>query len=186
MDWMPWVRPAAMRPRGSGPRQVFSCVRTGERLMFRPGPTLTRVHVLRPQRLTHLAGQAGVPRTRARGPSGSRWLFRSRRRGGHVAELVAYAVGPPLMMKEGTCCGMAQSSALAPERRAAACRRVRSLAFVSAVAIVVSCLCSIAWVSSLVPGRGYGGVALPIECVVCCFLGLLWGVAGGGWATMAL
>lgn len=76
--------------------------------------------------------------------------------------------------------------ALAPERRAAACRRVRLLAFVSAVCcIVVSCLsCSIAGV---VAGSsvGYVGVVLPIGCVMCRFLGLLCGmspvVAGLPW-----
>ena len=80
------------------------------------------------------------------------------------------------------------SRLLAPERRAAACRRVRSLALVGAVCcIVVSCLsCSIAGV---VAGSsvGYVGVVVPIGCVMCRFLGLLCGgVAGDGWATMAL
>ena len=84
------------------------------------------------------------------------------------------------MTKEGTCAvGMAREfQALAPERRAAACRRVRSLALVGAVCcIVVSCLsCSIAGV---VAGSsvGYVGVVVPIGCVMCRFLGLLCGVS---------
>ena len=84
------------------------------------------------------------------------------------------------MTKEGTCAvGMAREfQALAPERRAAACRRVRLLAFARAVCcIVVSCLsCSIAGV---VAGSsvGHGGVVLPIGCVMCFFLGLLCGVS---------
>ena len=75
--------------------------------------------------------------------------------------------------------GMAHDfQALAPERRAAACRRVRSLALVGAVCcIVVSCLsCSIAGV---VAGSsvGYVGGVLPIGRVMCFFLGLLCGVS---------
>ena len=187
VDWMPWVRPAAMRPARIGSSDKYSKLRPhrGERLMFRPGPSRTL-----------------TPSPRASVPNASPiWRARS---GFHVAasaeavgKQVAFSEsamprwsaspswrrtpwGPSLMMKEGTCAvGMAREfQSLAPERRAAACRRVRLLAFVSAVCcIVVSCLsCSIAGV---VAGSsvGYVGVVLPIECVVCCFLGLLCGVS---------
>ena len=100
MDWMPWVRPDAMRPARIGSTQ-------GRTLDVQAGAKQdvdsesTRLH---PQRLTHLAGQVGVPRGRER---------RGRREAGGffgvgdaevvgVAELAAYAVGD-----EGgdVCCG---------------------------------------------------------------------------------
>ena len=79
--------------------------------MFRPGPSRTLTLSPRastPQRLTHLAGQVGVPRGRERGGC--------REAGGFfgvgdaevvgVAELAAYAVGAVAHDEGGdVCCG---------------------------------------------------------------------------------
>ena len=173
--------PPTSRLRRIGSSDKYSKLRPhrGERLMFRPGPSRTL-----------------TPSPRASTPNASPiWRARS---GFHVAasaeavgKQVAFSEsaspswrrtpwGPSLMTKEGTCAvGMAREfQALAPERRAAACRRVRLLAFARAVCcIVVSCLsCSIAGV---VAGSsvGYVGGVLPIGRVMCFFLGLLCGVS---------
>ena len=146
-----------MRPERIGSSEKYSKLRphSGERLMLRPGPSRT-----------------STPRPRASNPSAS--PISRARSGFHVAataEAVGKQVafsdsamprwsaspswrrtpwGPSLMTKEGTfAAGIGrESQALDPERSAAACRRVRSLASVSAAcSIVVNCLsCSIAGV----------------------------------------
>ena len=146
-----------MRPERIGSSEKYSKLRPhrGERLMLRPGPSRT-----------------STPRPRASNPSASPMSRASS--GFHVAataEAVGKHVafsdsamprwsaspswrrtpwGPSLMTKEGTfAAGIGrESQALDPERSAAACRRVRSLASASAAcSIVVNCLsCSIAGV----------------------------------------
>ena len=157
VDWIPSTRPAAMRPARIGSSEKYSKLRPhrGERLMLRPGPSRT-----------------STPRPRASTPSASPISRASS--GFHVAataEAVGKQVafsdsamprwsaspswrrtpwGPSLMTKEGTPAARIarESQALAPDKRAAACRRVRSLASVSAAcSIVANCLsCSIAGV----------------------------------------
>ena len=157
VDWMPSTRLAAMRPARIGSSEKYSKLRphSGERLMLRPGPSRT-----------------STPRPRASNPSASPMSRASS--GFHVAATaeavgkhVAFSAsamprwsaspswrrtpwGPSLITKEGMpAAGIGrESQALEPERSAAACRRVRSLASVSAAcSIVVNCLsCSIAGV----------------------------------------
>ena len=155
VDWIPSTRPAARRPARIGSSEKYSKFRPhrGERLMLRPGPSRT-----------------STPRPRASSPSASPMSRASS--GFHVAataEAVGKQVafsdsaiprwsaspscrrtpwGPSLITKEGTpAAGIGrESQALEPERSAAACRSVRSLASVSTeCSIVVNCLsCSIA------------------------------------------
>ena len=144
-----------MRPARIGSSEKYSKLRPhrGERLMLRPGPSRTSTP-------RHLASSPSAsPISRAR--SG----FQVAATADAVGKQVAFSdsamprwsaspswrrtpCGPSLMTKEGTfAAGIArESQALAPDRRAAACSSVSSLASVSAwCSIVVNCLsCSIA------------------------------------------